>query len=210
MTAASTVPPPRSLTAMQPFFTEHAVNRETALALLEGLTPAQLAWRPSPTAWGLGDISGHIALTTMLSLPAFDVAIAEGHDHAAYSDLPFAGNLLSRATVWFVEPPVRLRLRAPHRLTPRPLADPAQARQEYRAAQIALELRLERAAGLDLTHVKVRLASVRPVRVALGTAFALLLAHERRHLWQAARVRQAHAFPAANARADQAPPRGRA
>ena len=210
MTAASTVPPPRSLTAMQPFFTEHAVNRETALALLEGLTPTQLAWRPSPTAWGLADIAGHLALTTLMSLPAFDMAIAEGHDHAAYSDRRFVGNVLSRATVWFVEPPVRLHLRSPRQLTPRPRADPAHARQEYRAAQIALELRLERAAGLDLTHVHVRLAPVRPVRVALGTAFALLLAHERRHLWQAARVRQAHAFPEANAGLDQAPPHGRA
>jgi hypothetical protein len=37
MSHAGVVSPPRSLTAMQPFFREASVNRETALALLDGL-----------------------------------------------------------------------------------------------------------------------------------------------------------------------------
>ena len=45
---APLVPGPQQLTTMAPFFREATVNRETADALYAALTPAQLAWRPSP------------------------------------------------------------------------------------------------------------------------------------------------------------------
>lgn len=195
-TTARTVSPPRSLTTMQPYFRELAVNRETALALLDGLTGDQLAWRPDDMSWGLAEIADHLAATFVLLQPALDDAITRGHADAAYSDRPFTGNIVTRLLVWAMEPPVRLRFQAPRVLQPH-TGDPVEARQRYRAAQAAFELRLERAAGLDLTHVRVQ----PPVRVlpqlALGSVLALLLAHERRHLWQATVVRKAGPFPLA-------------
>ncbi len=195
-----TVAPPKSLTTMQPFFRELAVNRETSLALLEDLDAEQLAWRPSPAKWGLGDICAHLGTTAALYLPALDRAIQQGQDAAAYSDRPFRANLISRMMVWSMEPPVRLRMRAPTVLLPPATFDPVEARQRYGALQQAVELRLERAAGLDLTHVRVRLPTIRAARLALGSVLALLLAHERRHLWQATQVRNAAGFPRAAAR----------
>ena len=195
MTHPNTVAPPRSLTTMQPFFRELSVNRETALALLDGLSPAQLAWRPSDAQWGLREICSHLETTTQVYLPALDDAIRRGHADAAYSDRPFQGGTITRLLVWSMEPPVRLRMRAPRLLRPVPHEDPALARQRYRAAQSALEMRLERAAGLDLAHVHVQLPTIRRVRLSLGAVLALLLAHERRHLWQATVVRQSVEFP---------------
>lgn len=195
MSATNTVAPPRSLTTMHPFFRELAVNRETALALLDGLSDAQLAWRPSDPQWCLGEICSHLATITRVYLPALDDAIRRGHADAAYSDRPFQGNVVSRILVWSMEPPVRMRMRTPALL--RPLRDvaPEASRQQYRAAQSAFELRLERAAGLDLAHIGVQLPTVKRVRLSLGTVLALLMAHERRHLWQATVVRKSPAFP---------------
>ena len=195
MSAANTVAPPRSLTTMQPFFRELAVNRETALALLDGLSPTQLAWRPADAQWGLEDICSHLATITTIYLPALDDAIERGHADAAYTDRPFQGNVVSRLLVWTMEPPVRVRLRTLAVLRPRPAENPMQSRQQYRAAQNAFELRLERAAGLDLTHISVRLPTIGRVRLSLGTVLALLMAHERRHLWQATVVRKSASFP---------------
>ncbi len=197
MTHPNIVPPPRSLTTMQPFFRELSVNRETALALLDGLTATQLAWRPGDGQWGLAEICGHLATITNLYLPALDVAIRRGHADAAYSDRPFQGNAVSRVLVWSMEPPVRIRMRSPRVLRPAATQDPLEARQAYRAAQNALELRLERAAGLDLAHVRVHPPTIKRIRLALGTVLALLLAHERRHLWQSTVIRQAADFPRA-------------
>lgn len=195
MSATNTVAPPRSLTTMQPFFRELAVNRETALALLDGLDAPQLAWRPSEAQWGLAEICSHLATITTLYLPALDDAIERGHADAAYSDRPFRGNIVSRTLVWSMEPPVRVRQRTLKMLLPKASQDPLESRQLYRAAQGAFELRLERAAGLDLAHIGVRLPTIKRLRFALGTVLALILAHERRHLWQATVVRKSASFP---------------
>jgi hypothetical protein len=195
MTAPATVSPPRALTTMQPFFRELSVNRETALALLDGLSAAQLEWRPAPDRWSLGDICGHLATTTELYLHEMDPAIARAHMDAMYSERPFTGSLLSRLVVWYFEPPIRIRMRTFRMLEPSPSEAGPDARQRYRTSQRDLELRLERAAGLDLSHVRVRLPELKQVRFALGAVIALLLAHERRHLWQATVVRQDPQFP---------------
>jgi DinB superfamily len=195
MNHANVVSPPRSLTAMQPFFREAAVNRETALALLEGLSATQLAWRPSEESWGLSQICGHLITITNVYLPAIDDAIERGHGDAAYSDQPFRGSTMSRLLVWYMEPPVRFRMKTPKRLQPPLSLDPLLARQQYRAVQSAFELRLERAAGLDLAHVYVHVPTLRGIAAGLGAVLAVLLAHERRHLWQATALRQHASFP---------------
>jgi hypothetical protein len=195
MTRLNVVPPPRALTTMQPFFRELSVNRETALALLDGLSATQLGWRPSAHQWSLAENCGHLATITELYLPALDDAIRRGHTDAAYSDRAFQGNVVSRLLVWSMEPPVRLRMKTPRALAPQSAQDPLDARAAYRAAQSAFELRLERAAGLDLAHVHVTPPTMPRLRLALGTALAMLLAHERRHLWQCTEVRQAGGFP---------------
>ncbi len=196
MSALQTVATPRSLTAMQPFFRELSVNRETAQALFDGLSPEQLAWRPTDEQWSLADICGHLATTAELYVTELDVAIARGHSDAAYSERPFQGTILSRLVVWTMEPPVRVRMRSPRDLRPNPSEAPTDARHRYHVAQRNLEIRMERAAGLDLAHVRVRLPELRQVRLSLGAVLALLLAHERRHLWQATIVRRLPGFPA--------------
>jgi uncharacterized damage-inducible protein DinB len=199
MSTLQTVSTPRSLTTMQPFFRELSVNRETALALFDALSSEQLAWRPTATQWSLADICGHLATTAELYVKELDVAIARGHSDAAYSERPFQGTIVSRLVVWSMEPPVRVRMRSPRDLRPDPTEAPADARQRYHAAQRSLEIRMERAAGLDLAHVRVRLPELRQVRLSLGAVLALLLAHERRHLWQATIVRRLSGFPPARA-----------
>jgi hypothetical protein len=195
MTHPKIVPPPRALTTMQPFFREQSVNRETALALLDGLSATQLGWRPAAHQWSLAENCAHLATITGIYLPALDDGIRRGHAAAAYSDRPYQGNIVSRLLVWSMEPPVRVRMKAPRALAPQSSLDPLDARAAYRAAQSAFELRLERAAGLDLAHVRVAPPILPRLRLALGTVLAMLLAHERRHLWQCTAVRQSVTFP---------------
>jgi hypothetical protein len=53
-----------------------------------------------------------------------------------------------------------------------------------------LEL-VEQAHGLDLKKIKIRSLVLPILRFDLGQYFALLTAHDRRHLWQAEQVRAA-------------------
>jgi hypothetical protein len=47
---------------------------------------------------------------------------------------------------------------------------------------------IEQANGLDLRKNKMPLPTIQKLKFSLGEIFAILLAHERRHLWQARRV----------------------
>jgi hypothetical protein len=55
--------------------------------------------------------------------------------------------------------------------------------------------RLRQANGVDLGRARVRAPVLSWIRIPLGSGFAAMAAHERRHLWQARRITQMAAFP---------------
>jgi hypothetical protein len=197
MTMPPLVVPPRGVTSMSPFFREATVNRETTLALLQPLSDEQLAWRPAEKRWSIAEVCTHMAKATALYVTALDDAVRAGHASGAYTDRPYAGSLLARILVWSMEPPPRFRMPSPRDLRPDTTWAPAEARHRYLVAQQDLLSLLDRAAGLDLKNVRVRVPEPPRSRLALGTVLAFLLAHERRHLWQATAVRNTDGFPTA-------------
>ena len=67
---------------------------------------------------------------------------------------------------------------------------------EFRAARAELRERLARAEGIDWGRAKVVSPASRFFRLPFGAYVAFLLAHDRRHLWQAREVRNQPGFPA--------------
>ena len=59
---------------------------------------------------------------------------------------------------------------------------------EFTAIGEEWEKSLDAANGLHLARVKVRSPAIKLLRFPLGGLFAVVAAHERRHLWQARRV----------------------
>ena len=96
---------------------------------------------------------------------------------------------------WVVEPNTRIRARAPKAFQPpvgRPRHDVMAA---FRAYQVQYIDRLRQANGLDLARARVASPAARWIRMPLGSGFAMMIAHERRHLQQARRVIEKSAFP---------------
>jgi hypothetical protein len=97
---------------------------------------------------------------------------------------------------WFVrmlEPPVqpRFRSKAPRAIRPRTAPPLAEAFTAFMSSQQQVRAFLGACADLDLTGVRFPNPFVRGVRFSLATGFNVIAAHERRHLWQAWRVRRA-------------------
>jgi hypothetical protein len=67
--------------------------------------------------------------------------------------------------------------------------------REFQEWQERFADRLRAADGLDLRRIRSRSPAVTRLTYSLGTAFAIFLAHERRHLWQARGIRNDRAFP---------------
>ena len=65
---------------------------------------------------------------------------------------------------------------------------------EFLTVRDQLGERVRRADGLDLKRIRVVSPVTRLLRLPLGAYFQFVIAHDRRHLWQARQVRNAPGF----------------
>jgi hypothetical protein len=164
-------------------------------ALVEPLSEAQFTWQPSPGAWSIAECIEHLNVTARLYLPQLDEAIADAIRRGRYAEGPFSYNWIGRFVVRSMEPPARVKLRAPKTFHPPPSRSRREIMAAFRAYQVQFIDRLRQANGLDLAGAKVSSPASKWIRLPLGSGFALMTAHERRHLWQAQRVTAAPGFP---------------
>ena len=87
------------------------------------------------------------------------------------------------------EPPVRVRVKTPAPFAP-PRVDPMpDVLERFDYLQGELLQRLDRGNGLALDRQKVTSPFNARVKYNLFSTFRIITAHQRRHLWQAERVR---------------------
>jgi hypothetical protein len=124
-------------------------------------------------------------------LPIVRTAIddARSRNLAANGDpsMDFLGSILR----WFLEPPIRQRVKTSAPFVPKSTRAKAEAFGEFAALQTKLHDLLREARGLDLKKIKVVSPFDKRVRYNLYSAFRIIVAHQRRHLWQAARAVEA-------------------
>ena len=168
-------------------------------AVTAGLDDAQLNWRTRPGSWSIAECLQHLNVGVTKALPAFDRAIAQGRANGEAGEGPFRYPWFSRMMIASMEPPPKFRMRAPK------LIRVAAGDKTYRRADVVPEFavvrdqlaeRVRAADGLDLSHVTTISPINRLIRMPLGAYFDFILAHDRRHLWQARNVRAAAGFPA--------------
>lgn len=164
-------------------------------ALVAPLTEDQFNWRPAPGSWSIAECIDHLNVTARLYLPHLDEGIAEAIRRGLYGEGPFTHDLIGRLFVKSMEPPARIRIKAPLSFHPGQRRSRSQIMAAFRAYQVQFVDRLRQASGLDLRRAKVRSPASTWIRVSLNSGFALMAAHERRHLWQAHRVTLAEEFP---------------
>ena len=163
--------------------------------LVTPLDEAQFVWKPAPTLWSIAECLEHMNATARSYLPAIDEGIADAIRHGAYAEGPFHYNLIGRMFSRLMEPPARLRLRASVDKQPGPQRPKRETLAGFRAYQVQYIDRLRQANGIDLSRSCVRSPIASWIRIPLGSAFATMAAHERRHLWQARKITQSEGFP---------------
>jgi DinB family protein len=163
-------------------------------ALVAPLSEEQFIWRPAPGSWSVAECIDHLNVTARLFLPHLDESIAEATRRGLYGEGPFAHDLVGRLFVRTMEPPARLKVKAPTSFQPAQRSR-SEIMAAFRAYQVQFVDRLRQASGLDLRRAKVHSPASTWIRMSLNSGFALMVAHERRHLWQAQRVIAASGFP---------------
>jgi hypothetical protein len=91
--------------------------------------------------------------------------------------------------------PPRIRFRTPRVYAPQNGRPAAEVVEEFSLVQQELMNSVRAANGLDLARAKVTVPIRKFIKLSLGQEFALIAAHERRHIWQAQQVRAHPDFP---------------
>jgi hypothetical protein len=170
--------------------------KQDAVGLMSGLSDAQFNWQPSPGRWSMGGCFDHLNKSAaQLFIPRIDAAIATAVDRGLRSNGPFVHSAFERWCVRTNDAPARMRFKAPRRVQPEPHRSLDEVRAEFLRWQEALGDRLRKADGLDLRRAKHN-SPLPLIKWSLGAFIQLMLAHERRHVWQARQVRQSGGFPA--------------
>ena len=158
-------------------------------ALVAGLDEAALTKRPPSGGWSVAEALQHLILTADAMIPLAEKALAElesvSRKSTRKAGLGFVGWLLYAS----LEPPARVKIRTTKPFEPIAVDDPPTLAQRLGERDAKVRALIERASGLDTTSVKVTSPFNEKAKYNLYAAFRILLAHERRHLWQAERAK---------------------
>ena len=165
--------------------------RERARKVAEGLKPDHWGMRPPAGGWSVAECLMHLNTTSERYIPIIDEATRALRSRGLNPSGALRRDLVGWLLCTMVEPPVRVRVKTPAAFVP-PRVDPMpEVLERFDYLQGELLQRLDRGNGLALDRQKVTSPFNARVRYNLYSNFRIITAHQRRHLWQAERVRAA-------------------
>lgn len=164
--------------------------RERARKVTEGLPAAGWSARPPSGGWSISECLMHLNITSERYVPLLDEALRTIRTRGLLAEgtlrRDFVGYMLSS----FLEPPARMKIVTTPPFVPGPIDPMPDVLERFDYLQGELVVRLERGAGLALERQRIVSPFNTRVRYNLYSAFCVLTAHQRRHLWQAEGVRR--------------------
>lgn len=159
-----------------------------AQALCAPLSAETFNWQPGPGRWSMGQCLEHLNTTERAFLPRIHEAIERVRASGKRSAGPTRIGFFMRWFIREMEPPPKRRFRTKPAFVPPSVLRKDAVLAEFTALHDQLLQYLEGVNGYDLGSVKIGSPFAPLLRYNLGAAFALIAAHDRRHLWQAREV----------------------
>jgi hypothetical protein len=160
---------------------------EEVRRLVDSTDRSTWAQAPGPHRWSVAECVVHLNLTSEAYLPLLQHAVGQGRQKG-HSGGRYGYDLTGRLLRWLIEPPVRIGVKTKPPFVPTGPMVKESVKAEFVAFQEQLEAQLSDANGLDLTALKVLSPFSSLIRYNVFSAFKILTAHQRRHVWQARRA----------------------
>jgi hypothetical protein len=171
-------------------------NDRRAVELVRDLDDERFNWRPDERSWSIAQCLDHLNVGNRVYLVPMREALARARQKGAVRRGPIRPGALGRWFVANLEPPPKRRLSAPKKIVPAARTGKAEVMAEWGRLQAEVKDLLREAAELDLNHTRFVNPFISLIRFSVGTGFQVIATHERRHLWQAERVKANPRFPA--------------
>jgi hypothetical protein len=152
--------------------------------LAGGLSEEQFHAPTKNGGWSVGLCLEHLIVTAEALVPRWE-AVLQNPSPAGPAE--FSYSLLERAILYSLEPPYRLKRKAPAWATPGARRSIGETFRRFASAHGELARLIGRSGSLS--QASVASPFLPGIQCRLGFAFDSVLAHERRHLWQASRIR---------------------
>ncbi len=168
-----------------------AASRQ-ATAIVNGVSLAQLKQRPRPDQWSIAECLVHLNLASQAEITLLNETYERTPTRQMHVERQFKMDLLSRFLKWTLEPPPMSlsKLKTTEMFQPVNIKPLGEVLPTFLALQEQLKACADAANGLPLDRIKVVSPFNTRVKYNLLSCFHILLAHERRHLWQAERVKE--------------------
>jgi hypothetical protein len=169
-------------------------TRLRGLDLVDSLTSEQINWRFADGTWSIAECIEHLSLTN----EQYGGTIASALEGAARNSPPGTQvkyGWLERFLVRQMEPPVKLKFKAPKAFAPASDLSLDTLRKRWESSHRTIIDLVGRADGVPLDKIKVDSPANRFVKLSVGMAFHVIAAHDRRHLWQADSLKEKPGFP---------------
>ena len=189
--------PDRSLTPpLDEYLRQIETLAQEARNLAADLDHEAFNWSESGK-WSIGQCLDHMASVNGAYLRSLDAEIPQARSAGLTGDGGARYGWFERWFIRSLEPPPKWRFKAPSKAAPQGSdLDPQATLDRYLGSNQRLQEQLAAADGLNLVKVMITSPLASFFKFRLGAVFALLIAHDRRHLWQARQVRNASGFPA--------------
>lgn len=158
---------------------------QRAWSLVQSTDGRLFTVRPNTQSWSAAECLSHLSISTQMFLPVLQKALDDARKRGFLARGKMKMDLIGRVLRWFLEPPIRQRVKTAAPFVPRSVRAKADAFGEFANLQSRLTEMLSAARDLDLSRVKIVSPFDKRVRYNVYSAFRILVAHQRRHLWQA-------------------------
>ena len=158
--------------------------------LIAGLKEDQFHATTAAGGWSVAYCIEHLVLSGHAFLPKWDLALKNASARSLYRTGPMSYRWWHRLILAGIEPPYRIKTKTKWAFTPCSRQSIEETLRRFFSMHREVRHRIELSVGVDAERARVQSPFVSWISYPLGLSFDLALAHERRHLWQAWRVRR--------------------
>ena len=153
--------------------------------LTDFLSDADLQQRPKRGGWSIAECIQHLTATNYLYLPI----LASALEGAPIGSGPYKMDWRGRLLKWVLEPPYRSKVKTIPGLEPK-IEDVRNVLNDFAVSQLKFMEAMEPWQGRALDKVLITSPFNKRLRYNIYSLFNVVAAHQRRHLWQAYRVKE--------------------
>ena len=181
---------------LQRLLTENKMVSEASATLVSQFSPAQLNWKPDAKIWSMLENFDHLNIIMGMYFPAMEKHLNMLKSRDLKSTDAFKPTWFGKMFVGIVLPESTRKMKTVGVFVPQQgTKDPEEVMQQFEKNIAQLDQMIFESDGYALNYKKFASPASALVRLTLGEALWLQVAHNHRHLLQAKRLQELSDFP---------------